>query len=152
MNNRRNIVVINRKAPRRSWLVLALDRAQRGSVQFLTFMSQYICHATWAGRKAGRLSTNTAQSLDRLSTNKPTFTNTILKEHKIKLFYFSFLWLKINTPVLRMNFLTLFVPDTNLVIHMRKCMGLIIANILISSNTRVYIRGWSQNVRYPIPR
>ena len=31
---------------------------------------QYICHATSAGRKAGRLSTNTAQSVDRLSTNK----------------------------------------------------------------------------------
>ena len=33
-------------------------------------MSQYICHATSAGRKAGRISTNTAQSVDRLSTNK----------------------------------------------------------------------------------
>ena len=50
--------------------MLALDRAQRGSVQFFTFMSQYICCATSAGRKAGRLSTNTAQSVDRLSTNK----------------------------------------------------------------------------------
>ena len=50
--------------------MLALDRKQQGSVQFLTSMSQYICHATSASRKAGRLSTNTAQSLDRLSTNK----------------------------------------------------------------------------------
>ena len=33
-------------------------------------MSQYICLATSAGWKAGRLSTNTAQSVDRLSTNK----------------------------------------------------------------------------------
>ena len=48
----------------------ALDRAQRGSVQYLTFMSQYICHATLAGRKAGRLNMNTAQSVDMLSTNK----------------------------------------------------------------------------------
>ena len=29
-----------------------------------------ICHATSAGRKAGRLSTNTAQSVERLSMNK----------------------------------------------------------------------------------
>ena len=50
--------------------MLALDQVQRGSVQFLTFISQYICHATLAGRKAGRLSMNTAQSVDRLSTNK----------------------------------------------------------------------------------
>ena len=33
-------------------------------------MSQYICHATLGGRKAGRLFTNTAQSVDRLYTNK----------------------------------------------------------------------------------
>ena len=54
--------------------MLALDRVQRGSVQFLTLMSQYICHATSASRKAGRLSTNTAQSVDRLSTNKADHT------------------------------------------------------------------------------
>ena len=50
--------------------MLALDRAQRESVKFLTFMCQYICLATSAGRKAWSLSTNTAQSVDRLSTNK----------------------------------------------------------------------------------
>ena len=50
--------------------MLALDRAQRGSVQFLTFMSQHICLATSADWNAGSLSTNTAQSVDRLSTNK----------------------------------------------------------------------------------
>ena len=60
--------------------MLALDRAQRGSVQSLTFMSQYICHATSAGRKAGRLSTNTAQSVDRLSTNKAYLFFTLLKK------------------------------------------------------------------------
>ena len=49
--------------------MLALDRAQRGCVQFLTFMSQYICHATSACRKAGRLFTNKSQFIDRLSTN-----------------------------------------------------------------------------------
>ena len=50
--------------------MLALDRAQREIVQFLNFMSQYICLATSTGRKAGSLSMNTAQSVDRLSTNK----------------------------------------------------------------------------------
>ena len=38
-------------------------------------MSQYICHTTSAGRKAGRLFTNTAQSVDRLSTNKADLRN-----------------------------------------------------------------------------
>ena len=46
------------------------DRVQRGCVQFLAFMSQYICIATSAGLKAGSLSTNTAQSVDKVSTNK----------------------------------------------------------------------------------
>ena len=58
--------------------MLALDRAQRGSVQFLNFMSQYWWsrgHATSAGRKAVRLSTNTAQSVDRISTNKAYLSN-----------------------------------------------------------------------------
>ena len=49
--------------------MLALDRAQRGSAQFLSFMFQYICHATSAGRKAGSVSTNQSQLVDRLSTN-----------------------------------------------------------------------------------
>ena len=35
-----------------------------------TCIMLHMYHATSAGRKAGRLSTNTAQSIDRLSTNK----------------------------------------------------------------------------------
>ena len=50
--------------------MLALDRAQRESAKFLTFMSQYMCHATSAGRKAGSVSTNNSQFVDTLSTNK----------------------------------------------------------------------------------
>ena len=33
-------------------------------------MSQYICHATSAGRRAGGVSTNKSQFVDTLSTNK----------------------------------------------------------------------------------
>ena len=44
-------------------------RLHRGCAQFLIFMSQKICHATSAGWKAGRLSTNKSQFVDSLSTN-----------------------------------------------------------------------------------
>ena len=54
--------------------MLALDRAQQGSVQF-KFQKNL---ATSAGRKAGRLSTNTAQSVDTLSTDK-AYLNLIMK-------------------------------------------------------------------------
>ena len=67
--------------------MLALDRAQQESAQFLTFMSKYTCHATSAGQKAGRLSTNQSQFVDTLSTNKAyllilgPFPKTIVMEN-----------------------------------------------------------------------
>ena len=56
--------------------MLALDRAQRGSVQF-QFQKNL---ATSAGRKAGRLFMNTAQSVDTLSTNKAYHFKIVLHE------------------------------------------------------------------------
>ena len=54
-------------------------------------MSQYICLATSAGRKAGRLSTNTTQSVDRLSTNKANlFLMQNVEKYQTKNFHFSF--------------------------------------------------------------
>ena len=88
--------------------MLALDRAQRGSAQFLTFMSQYICHATSAGQKAGRLSTNKSQFVDRLSTNKAYFFFiAIVKLYQfskilcLELFGWNCVFDNINTLVLR---------------------------------------------------
>ena len=50
--------------------MLALDRAQRGSVQFLTFMSQYIVSQPWpAGKQEDYLRIRIG-SVDRVSTNK----------------------------------------------------------------------------------
>ena len=50
--------------------MLALDRAQRGSVQFLTFMSQYtVSQPRLAGKQEVYLRIRIG-SVDRLSTNK----------------------------------------------------------------------------------
>ena len=51
--------------------MLALDRAQRGSVQFLTFMSQYtVLQPQPAGKQEVYLQIRKG-SVDTLSTNKP---------------------------------------------------------------------------------